>query len=356
MREMLFSRTMEEHRRSVAKVSSPYLRADNVQIIRGKNLTIYRPKTENNATSVTDLYPTIFFLPGTAFVARETSFTDVICSYISSYSKSQVICIQHGLAPEFKFPRAHTDAYRIFKETMMLWAQHNIDKSRIAIMGYSSGGNFAALLAMAASKEGIKFTRQILISPCLDLSRSIPDFKDSEKQDSAITEGFVTWFLNHYISPDVNRRNPEVSPLWASTEDLQALPATDIIVADHDRFRGDSEVFATKLSSTGVTTGKYQMPGDHSFLWFNMEISKFIGLRMKYVFNNQEPEYPLPLSNNIIVILKHKSKTTEKHHQKTCSRCINISLQQLAMLFNLLGISFDNKACSKLSSKIKLLK
>ncbi len=352
---MLFSRTMEEHRCSVAKVSSPYQCADNVQIIREKAITIYRPKTENNATSVTDSYPTIFFLPGTAFVARETSFTDVICSYISSYSKSQVICIQHGLAPEFKFPRAYTDAYRIFKETMMLWAQHNIDKSRIAIMGYSSGGNFAALLAIAASKEGIKLSRQVLISPCLDLSRSIMDFKNSEEQDSAITEGFVTWFLNHYLPANINRRNPEVSPIWASTEALQKLPATDIIVADHDRFRGDSEVFAAKLNSIGVIAGKYQMPGDHSFLWFNMEMSKFIGLRMKYIFNNQDPEYPLPLANNLIVVLKLKSKSTEQQNKKIYSHH-KISLQQLAMLFNWLGISFDNENSSTSSPRIKLLK
>jgi acetyl esterase/lipase len=347
---------MEEHRCLVAKVNSPYLCADNIQIIRGEFITIYRPRDESCISNGSCHHSTIFFLPGTAFVARETSFTDVICSYISSYSKSQVICIKNKLAPEFKFPYSHLDAYRIFKETLELAEQYSIDKSRVAIMGYSSGGNFAALLSILASKEGIKLTRQILISPCLDLSRSIPDFKDNEDQDNAITESFVTWFLNQYIPAKIDRKDPKVSPLWANKEDLQKLPPTDIVVADHDRFRGDSEVFADKLNSAGVLVGKYKMKGDHSFLWFDMEVSKFIGIRMKYIFNNNELEHPLPLENNLIFVFRTKKKSAEKQGKEIYSHQVKLSLQQIITLFEILGITFDHKSFVKLLPKLALLK
>lgn len=334
MKEMLFLRSIEEHRRVMARVSSSCPCAKNVEIIKERSLVIYRPKVES---SVTQLYPTIFFLPGTAFVARETAFTDVICSYISSYSNSQVICINHGLAPEFKFPKAHTDAYKIFKEVFKAEEKYKVDKSKIAIMGYSSGGNFATLLALAASQDGIKLARQVLISPCLDLSRSILDFKNDEMQDTTISEGFVTWFLNHYIPANVAPRDPAISPFWLSKEMLQILPATDIIVANHDRFRGDSEAFSSRLTSAGINVEKYQMLGDHSFLWINMEISKFIGLKMKAIFGgNQMPEYPLLVHS--IRLVSFKSKSTSKQDEKI----FPISSQQLQILLNCGGIDSKN--------------
>jgi len=280
MKEITFLRTIKRHRQQIGELKSPLVLADGVQITQpSSNVRLYR----HNSTIGDPLLSTIYFLPGTAFVAREESFTDVICSHICANSECQVLCIKHELAPEVKFPNGHLDAYKILKKTLELTASYNVDKTKMAIVGYSSGGNFAALITAMAGKDGLNFNRQVLISPCLDLSRHCSKFKDFENQDTAITEQFVTWFLNHYVPEGTKREDPRISPVWEDIANLKKLPPTDIIVATYDRFRGDSEIYAEKLQKAAIAITKYEVPKeDHSFLWNRIDISEFIGLKIKY--------------------------------------------------------------------------
>ena len=184
-------------------------------------IRIYRPK------NISAPYPTLFYVPGTAFVAREIAFTGVICTHIAEQSNCQVIVINHRLAPEDQFPKGLDDAYNLLrffvKAPKFLF---KIDNTKMAIVGYSSGGNFAASMAMQGKEEGLLITRQILISPMLDLLRSLKDFKnDFEDKDTTITDEFVEWFLDLYLPEGINPQNPWLSPFWHKPKRLQGLPA-----------------------------------------------------------------------------------------------------------------------------------
>lgn len=219
---------------------------------------------------------TLFYIPGTAFVAHESRVTQVICSHICRLAGCQVIVINHRLAPENPAPVPHLDSYEVFRffvQKKPIIDQFSIDKSRIALAGYSSGGNIAASMAIKAKQDGIHILRQVLISPIVDLSRSLKSFLKYEQQDSDISEEFVNWFLDLCLPENVNPKDPEISPFWVSKEIVQGLPPTTIVVAEYDRFRSDAELYYKKLLDGGVDVEKLFLDKEnHSYLWHKLEI------------------------------------------------------------------------------------
>ena len=310
MKGLLFSREINKHRLLVRQAKPKFSVARDVSLksLPEDRITLYIP----NFLRYHTYKPTIIFITGTGFVARETSVTDVICSNISKSSRSQVICLHHALAPEVHFPELQNDAFNILRNVIENNDKYKIDFNRISIMGYSSGGNLAVLLSGRASELGIEFLQQVLISPCLDLSRGIKKFRDLENKDTAINEGFVTWFLNHYLPDEVNRANPMASPVWASNDFLRKQPPTDIVVSTRDRFLGDSREYADRLYSAGVGCSKYEIDGNHGLIWENVIISKFIGRRCREVFLLSEPAKELPNMDQLFVLELIKSYTNSK--------------------------------------------
>ena len=237
---------------------------DNVKI----PVRIYIPKGKKG------LFKTIFYIPGTAFIASEIKFTHVICSHLCEKSQCQVIIINHRLAPENQFPKGYQDAYNVFKYFMQQMPENYlIEKDHVAIVGYSSGGNFAATMALQARKEGIHVTQQVLVSPIVDLSRSLQGFENYERQDKAISEEFINFFLKLYVPEKTDLKDPLLSPFWAKKEEVRTLPRTAIIFAEYDRFRSDAEYYYTKLKGENVPVERFVADAEnHAYLWYKLEV------------------------------------------------------------------------------------
>lgn len=235
-------------------------------------IRVYRPEAMGEA------FDTIFYLPGNAFVASETAYTELICSYLAEYSTCQVILVQHRLAPENRFPVGLNDAKAIVMgiiEKSLFFA----GKGNIAIAGYSSGGNFAASVTLACREKNLPVSQQILISPMLDLSRSQSEFKNYENKDTVITNEFIQWFLNLYLPKGINRQQPELSPFWEKGEKLKKLPVTDIFFGEHDRLRGDCEGYMRKLIEAEVKISRVMLENaNHAFLWNNLNVITLIAI------------------------------------------------------------------------------
>lgn len=281
--------------------------------------------TGNNQDSIA--YPTLFYIPGTAFIANEIKFTHVICSHICSIAKCQIFVINHRLAPEEQFPAGYEDVYDIYKYFVNDMPKfHCIDTNRVVVAGYSSGGNFAALLAIQAKREGLPLMRQVLISPIVDLSRSFKRFKEFENQDTAISEEFVSWFLDLYIpeKEKFNSRNPTMSPFWSQPAELKRLPPTDIILGEYDRFRGDAEYYAGRLQEAGVNTQKYMAKNEnHGYLWHNQEVIETIAIRLEEVLRLARIPHLSPVPNYRVLRIEPSLLRKTKQQQD------NDSVEQL---------------------------
>jgi len=297
----IFDPSILEHRRELS-FSTPTLKA--VENIPFYDLLI---PIENGVKIPVRIYvhpemrneqriPTLFYVPGTGFVAAETKFTHVTCTHLCSETKCQVIVINHRLAPEAQFPAGTSDAYNVFKHFAKdAPIRYSIDREKIAIAGYSSGGNIAALIAIRAIKEGIYLRKQILISPIVDLSRSLPGFKAFENRDTDISDAFVHWVVGLYLPPDENPKNPAASPFWKNGSELKGLPSTDIIVAEFDRCRSDSEYYILKLLKEKVPVERFMAPQEkHSYLWHNMQVTEKFSERLMIAFSDTPIHKPLP--------------------------------------------------------------
>ncbi len=65
-----------------------------------------------------------------------------------------VVSVDYRLAPEFKFPTAHEDAYAAYK-----WVKENAaaiggNAAKVAVAGESAGGNMAVTVSMMAVCPG----------------------------------------------------------------------------------------------------------------------------------------------------------------------------------------------------------
>lgn len=321
-RHVAFVPSIQEHRERVAKVQSSLtpakvhyidlvvpLSAENVKI----PVRIYLPKFHISGT-----IPTLFYFPGTGFIANERSVTHMICSHLCEKTQCQLIEIRSRLAPENPFPIGFQDAYEVF--TYFVTKCHHyyhIDPQKIAIVGYSSGGNFAALVGLKAAQDHLFIRRQILISPMVDLSRSLKTFIQEEEKDTTISESFLQWIIDLYASDKINLRDPAMSPFWEKKRILQQSPPTDILIGEWDRTRSDAELYHQKLQQAGAISKKFvAVQQDHSCLWHNIQITEKIAECIHLAFQ-MEPMDPLFRQHRLYFLnLMHYQEETEKGSEK----------------------------------------
>jgi acetyl esterase len=85
-----------------------------------------------------------------------------------------------------------------------------------------------------------------------------------------LTREAMKWFWDNYLSNDRNKKEPTVSPLQASVEQLSGLPPTFIIVGENDVLRDEGEAYARKLMQAGVKTTATRYLGTiHDFVMLN---------------------------------------------------------------------------------------
>ncbi len=322
-----FKRSIAEHRNKVTRIRSSYPPAYSDEVTKQKisikivteeiKLWIYRNNTSQPP------YPTIFYIPGTAFVARESDPTDAIASHIAAELHGQVIVVNHRLAPEYPFPCGLMDAYRIMHriaERSLL----QVDRNNLVIGGYSSGANFAVSTSLGLRKE-FSIRGLILISGLFDLlhserelsnlPRSQRDLIFFERQDQSISENFIDWFLSHYLPPKIDRRNPLVSPLYSAQ--LSQLPPTVITTGKFDRFRHHSESLNRHLESEAhVLSRILRFPGNHSSLWVNPRISQFIGATGNALLCQTSIERPRITYNNQYSLFHSSLRTRASQKRK----------------------------------------
>ena len=262
------------------------------------SISIYRP--ENNEPP----YPTVFYIPGTAFINDEFPFTALACSHIAKQSRCQVIVLRHRLAPEYPFPSALADIDHLLHGILQRADVFKINKNQLVIIGYSSGGNFSDAITTNTSFTHWHFQRQILISPILDLSRSLQAYKnDFENQDKVVPDNFVEWFLRFYLPKNISSKHPLISPSWNTIEHIKNSPPTDIAFGEYDRFRSDSEDYYLKLLRANVIAFRLMVNNaDHSLFWINTTFMQAIGARIKVTLGLES--VPRPLSCRAMLFFK----------------------------------------------------
>ena len=225
------------------------------------SITIVRPQN-----SSTDTLPVVVFTHGGGWVLGGFDTHERLVREIANKANVVVVFVNYTLSPEAKYPTALEQAYAVTNWVAQNGQSINVDSSRLAVVGDSVGGNLTAALTLLAKERGgpsIRF--QVLFYPVTDANFDTSSYRKYEEGYWLTREG-MKWFWNNYTSNETNRKEPTVSPLQASIEQLSGLPPALIINGENDVLCDEGEAYALKLLQAGVRVTAVRYHGYHSRL------------------------------------------------------------------------------------------
>jgi acetyl esterase/lipase len=183
-----------------------------------------------------------------------------------------VVSVEYRLAPEHPFPAGPDDC-----EAAALWllreADNRFGTSRLFIGGESAGAHLSALtLLRLRDKHGLKpFRGANLFAGCYDVSMT-PSVANWGDEPLILNTPGVKVFADYFCGPDLDRRDPAVSPLYA---DLGGLPPALFSVGTRDLLLDDTLFMASRWVAAGNKADFAVWPGGcHVFIRFDSAMSE----------------------------------------------------------------------------------
>jgi acetyl esterase/lipase len=188
--------------------------------------------------------------------------TELVSSQAQFLSDAAIIFVNYTPSPEAKYPVSLEQAYAATKWVAQNGQAIHVDSSRLAVLGDSVGGNMvAAFTLLAKQRGGPKVDFQVLFYPVTNASFDTSSYMKYQE---------VKWFWDNYTSNQTNRKEPTVSLLQASIEQLEGLPPALVIKGENDVLCDEGEAYARKLLEAGVRVTAVRYHGTiHDFVMLN---------------------------------------------------------------------------------------
>ncbi|HEY3087087.1 MAG TPA: alpha/beta hydrolase [Jatrophihabitantaceae bacterium] len=193
------------------------------------------------------LHP-VLFLHGGGFVIGREGY-NAPSRELALSSGCLIVSPECRLAPEHPFPAAVEDALAVARWLNADARTLGAAPAAPGVAGDSSGGNLAATVTHALTREGVPPSFQVLIYPMLDATASSASY-DQFASGYGFSREKSRWYFDQYLPPGLDRRSPRVSPLFDAG--LGDLPATLIVTAECDPLRDEGERHAENLREAGV--------------------------------------------------------------------------------------------------------
>src|SRR5438105_5994038 len=206
--------------------------------------------------------PVIVYIHGAGWVFGSIQTHDRLMRELAVGAEAAVVFPKYRLSPEAKYPTAIEECYSVVKWVAGHGQERGMDPGRLAVAGDGVGGNMTAAVTLLSRERGEPDIRlQLLFYPVTDAAFDTASYH-------RFAEGYhlrrdaMMWFWSQYTRHPGERNEITASPLPASTEQLQGLPAALIITAEADVLRDEGEAYANKLRQAGVrgTAVRFQGP------------------------------------------------------------------------------------------------
>lgn len=182
-------------------------------------------------------------------------------------AKVRTLAIAYRLAPEHPFPAALDDALSAWR----FLRASGIAAGQIAVGGDSAGGGLTVALINRLRDAGEDVPGCAwLISPWTDLTLSGSTLSSKDAVDPIIHRAYLAELAEAYLSPEMDRTDPRVSPLFA---DPSGLPPTLIQVGACETLLEDSTRFAAAAGAANVALTLQVWPDMiHAFPMWNAHL------------------------------------------------------------------------------------
>jgi acetyl esterase len=228
------------------------------------SLRLYIPGSEPQSERP---LPAMVFYHGGGFIAGGLDSHDTLLRGLANRSGCIIVAVAYRLAPEHSYPAAHDDAWAALRWVVDHAAEIGADPRKIAVGGDSAGGLLAAWVAQKAAQNGPALSLQILLYPNLDATTSRPSWKELGDGTYIVSRAHMMEWFDAYLPPHIDRMQPDVSPLFASS--FKGIAPALIVTADHDPLRDEGDEYAAKLKAAHIAVEHVCWPGMiHAFATF----------------------------------------------------------------------------------------
>lgn len=208
---------------------------------------LYAPVSRDDA--VEEGLPVLLYLHGGGFTVGSVATHDQLCRQLAHLAGCMVVSLDYRLAPEFRFPVAHNDAWDALQWLAAHGEELGADASRIAIGGDSAGGTLSAYCAIEARDTGLPLALQLLIYPGTTAHQDT-DSHRRYAQGFVLDEPAITWFFAQYLPHPEDREDWRFAPLLAP--DVDGVAPAWIGLAECDPLVDEGVQYADKLRMAGV--------------------------------------------------------------------------------------------------------
>lgn len=203
-------------------------------------------------------------LHGGAFIMRHPQMDDFFARFVVAEAGIAVLAVDYDAAPQVRYPVAQEEVHDVAAHVAENGPELGLDGRRLAIGGFSAGGNLAASACLQARDRGSFEARlQLLGVPSLDIAQGYADKRPVGAP--MLTEGLLDLVRSSYFKDEARRAEPYASPL--RSENLAGLPPAMVVTGEMDLLRREGDAYAARLHESGVEVQHRVVPGkDHYFL------------------------------------------------------------------------------------------
>lgn len=237
----------------------PAITTERVPTRHGRvKVRVQRPREASGAAVLLHLH-------GGALVMRHPRMDDFWARFVADHVGAAVVNVDYLVAPRVRYPVAHEQVYDVLAWLGAHAGSWGLDADRIAISGFSAGGNLAASACLQARDAGTAMPRlQLLGVPSLDVSDDLRS-KPSALRNPMVSPELLALVRDTYYRDAARRGEPYASPLL--TSELRGLAPAVVVTAEYDALRAEGDAYAGRLADAGLLVAHHVEAGrDHYFL------------------------------------------------------------------------------------------
>lgn len=195
--------------------------------------------------------PLVLGFHGGGFLFGGNALNDAMWKSVSEELSVNVASVEYRKSPEYRYKAALEDASETAHYMYLHSDEFDFCKDDISVMGCSAGACLAATLCIYEKKygldnDGLRFRKQILMYPFLD------SYTDPDSKGRGSLGGPIMYIFNEMHCLPEEAKLPEVSPVFATGNELEKMPPAIFCLAENDSLKHEGYKYANMLKEAGV--------------------------------------------------------------------------------------------------------